>query len=282
MFAQKLKAFGFEHEFRPSNAIYANCNDVAQVEHGSFHIIENQTTGKFIIFDYGDFAQCSLKFAHFENLERAYLGQYNLSYLQKHLNDLTKFSPGFYPETNWGGVDKLYSKRGYHSLMDSRLCFSGDLYGNEREFIRLLAQKHPQNVDIKTQRLPYEQYIEFYRNHRIALCSSAGYSGGDICLRDIEMFGLGIPVIRLQYKTKLHDLLMPNKHYISVSLDVDPIRNSIIDHNEAADLIYKRYCEVVDDIEYLQYVERHAREWYERNVLEDGFFKNFFEMIDFL
>jgi hypothetical protein len=277
VFSKKLMERGISHEFKSDNEVYNNEDDSSQIEHGSFHIVENIKTKKFVIFDYGDYAQCSLKFASFKNLERVYLGQYNESYLKKYLSDIStinKFSPGFYPETVWEGSNPYYHDRDYYRLIP-KMCFCGSTYGKEREFIKILFQKYPDCIDLIPYRVDYQTYINFYKSHKIALCSTAGFSGGDICLRDIEMFGMGIPIIRTKYIIDLHNSIKQN--YIPIEHIVESTRNSIIDHEHAADTIFKQYSILTDD--YLRSIELNARNWYERNLLEEGFFNNFYKMI---
>ena len=94
---------------------------------------------------------------------------------------------------------------------------------------------------------------------------------GELCYRDIECMAVGVPLIRFEYQVEMHEKLIPNFHYISVPYPDDmPRHNDVatdrfaLEHH--AKMIEQRFLEVIDDTEFLSYISKNAREYYERNL----------------
>jgi len=95
---------------------------------------------------------------------------------------------------------------------------------------------------------------------------------GELCYRDIEYMAIGIPMMKFEYVTQLNPKLIPNYHYISIDrIDTEEDRQCIGgviaaernggDRHVAAYI--KRFLEVKDDREFLDFVSNNAREYYE-------------------
>jgi hypothetical protein len=102
---------------------------------------------------------------------------------------------------------------------------------------------------------------------KLILCSGVGggYTCGDHCLRDIELYGIGIPTIRPKYITKNFDPLIPDYHYISVDAELDEKFRYKNPEKLASD-ICEKYKKVIKDNEFLDYIAKNAREWYIKNL----------------
>ena len=90
---------------------------------------------------------------------------------------------------------------------------------------------------------------------------------GEICYRDIECMAMGIPLIRFEFTSEFHEPLIPNYHYISVKRPDDLKDWMNLDRNglqHHADMITKKFLEVKDDKEFLNFISRNAREYYEK------------------
>ena len=114
--------------------------------------------------------------------------------------------------------------------------------------------------------VPFISYINQVTNYKVVLGmgGGGGFSCGDLCLRDIEMFGLGVPVLRPKLIVETRDELIPNHHYISVDVDVDK-SFKYSNPEKLAGSIVKRFMEVKDDDDFLKEVSSNARDWYVRN-----------------
>ena len=103
-------------------------------------------------------------------------------------------------------------------------------------------------------------YFDDVINYKIGL-SVPGV--GEFCYRDIEYMGIGIPMMKFQYTNELYYPLIPNYHYISIDRIGNMIeeRNGTPEHTEA---YIKRFLEVKDDKEFLNFISTNARNYYEK------------------
>jgi hypothetical protein len=94
---------------------------------------------------------------------------------------------------------------------------------------------------------------------------------GELCYRDIECMAIGMPLIRFEFQNEMYEKLIPNVHYISVPYPDDMPRHNGVATDRLAEphhvkMIEERFKEVVDDYEFLSYISKNAREYYERNL----------------
>jgi hypothetical protein len=250
------------------------------IDQGSILIFEFDDTKEFKTFDFGDAPTISVQLSHSKNFIGAAIGQYN-----KQLWDDQSLTaevrrqvlPSIYPESCWNfgsiNYDAVQEFR-THAELDKRLHWRGSIYKdhlrpeyrNVRYGLELLSTKlkpfHFGNYPIQ-----YDAYIQEALMFKLALGygGGGGYSCGDFCLRDMEMFGLGIPLLRPKYVVETHDPLIPDVHYISVDCEFDEVFR--YKNPEAlSDSIAKKYYEVIDNDEFLRYIVRNAHEWYLKNV----------------
>lgn len=109
-----------------------------------------------------------------------------------------------------------------------------------------------------TQSLVYDRYLRELAGYRLAL----GLPGfGNLCHREIEAFGIGVPVLMPTHRNQTHEPLVPDVHYFGV--DTDPEREPA---DRVASLLAARYREVINDDDRLDTISQNARAWYEGNV----------------
>jgi hypothetical protein len=250
------------------------------IDQGSILIFEFDDTKEFKTFDFGDAPTLTVRLSRSKNFVGAAIGQYNKKLwddqnLPEHIRQ--QIVPSVYPESCWnfGSVNyETVQEFRTQTTLDKRLHWRGSIYKDHgrpeyydvRRGLELLSTKlkpfhfgnHP---------IPYDTYIQEALLFKIALGygGGGGYSCGDFCLRDIEMFGLGIPLLRPKYVVETYDPLIPNIHYISVDCEFDETfryKNPEL----LSDAIAERYHEVVDNEEFLQYIIRNAHDWYLKNV----------------
>lgn len=89
----------------------------------------------------------------------------------------------------------------------------------------------------------------------------------EICHREIDYMAIGLPHIRLEYMSQLNPPLIPNVHYVSVSREKYGFpwdaRLNRVGGDDYAQAYIDRFLEVKDDEEFLTYVAKNAREYYE-------------------
>lgn len=249
------------------------------INHGSILIFEDDLTKEFRIYDFGDNPYLVNALKDDPKFTKAVLGQYN-----PHLwKDNDKIHPGVYPETVWdlGNLNyEAVSDYRKETTLVSKLYWRGSLYNDPnlgygeylgaRRAVELLPNILNDNFFYGNYPIDFNSYIREALDYKIAL-SIGGGGGiigakcGDICFRDIEMFGLGIPLLRPQYIVQMQDPLIPNTHYISVDIELDEMFK-YSNQQKLAQTIANKYLQVVGDNDFLDYIVTNARDWYHRNV----------------
>lgn len=262
---------------------YINDGDKFKIPHHVSYIIENNETKKFIAIDYSDDCNQVFGLTTFKNFAGILSSQHNQYKVDKDIPDenIRKLIvPINYRETNWNlgqYYDTIQEHRQQISL-DKRLHFRGSVYPGLRDSVVYLLQQHSYNVHVGG-RTNFDEYLQEVINFKLTLSMGMSPYSSDICYRDIEMFGLGIPVIRPEFRIKMQDQLLPNIHYIACDIDLNPYTLWTNNHQATAESIYDRYMSVVDDDEFLRYISNNAKEWYERNIAEPNVVKNILPLI---
>jgi len=96
---------------------------------------------------------------------------------------------------------------------------------------------------------------------------------GELCYRDVEYMAIGIPMMRFEYITQLNPPLIPNYHYISIPrIDTEETKtfnggNIAAERQGGEKYVFeyiKRFEEVKDNIDFLDFISKNAREYYEK------------------
>lgn len=149
----------------------------------------------------------------------------------------------------------------YGRIYPEKLTFRGFTY-LFRDYIRM-DDRYIVNSD-KLDDLPYLQELDSY-----ALNFSPN-GAGEICFRDFEILGLGGALFRQKLVVDFHNKLIPNYHYISVDFDDIPTDTDNYTYwKKLADRIHERFVEVKDDYDFIDYVAKNGRKWYEENGTAD-------------
>jgi len=252
------------------------------IDHGSIVIVEFKDTGKFRVYDFGDNLRLTAKLSRSPLFDGAAIGQYNTALWDELIQDpvlRSKVKAGPYPESCWElGVNNYSNFQEYrrHVELDTRLYWRGSLYSSnvpaEYLGVRRAVEFLPSILTTAEfyfghYPIPFEHYLQEAINFKLALSigGGGGYICGDFCLRDIEMYGLGIPTIRPIYAVTPVRPLIPNEHYIAVEAEFD---NEFRYKNPEllAQRIAQRYREVINDDKYLQHVANNAKKWYIDNI----------------
>jgi hypothetical protein len=249
------------------------------INHGSILIFEDADTKAFKVYDFGDSPYLVEILKQSQYFTKAVLGQYN-----PHIwKEDSRVCSGVYPETIWdfGTLNhKAVTEYRINNTLSSKLYWRGSLYSQPdmgygeylgaRKAIELLPELLGNSFHFGNHPVPFDTYIQEAINYKLTLSigGGGGYPGakcGDICFRDIEMFGLGIPVIRPKYVIEMADSLLPNYHYIAVDVDFDDTFK-YLNHDLLASRIAETYQQVVKDTEFLEQIAINAKNWYRANV----------------
>ena len=257
-----------------------DCN--VKIDQGSIIIFEFDDTKEFRTFDFGDAPTLTVALSKSKNFRGAAIGQYNRQLWDETIsNPLLRANivPSVYPETCWAfGLSNYESVQEYRSTaqLDSRLYWRGSIYKDpsrveydRRLAIEYAAQQLGGDFYFGHYPIPFDQYIQEAIHFKLALCFGVGggYTCGDFCLRDIELYGLGIPTIRPTFAAETKDPLIPNVHYIAVDCEFDNTFR-YKQPNKLADRIVARYREAINNSKLLTEVAYNARKWYVDNITQ--------------
>ena len=266
------------------------------INHGSILIFEYDDTKQFKVYDFGDHPYLTVKLSYLPKFAGALIGQYNPKFWDNlHPNPKTRQTiiPSIYPESVWElGVynfDQIQEFR-QNNKLDNRLYWRGSLYNQNvpknylgvRKALELLPEYLTQEqFYFGNSPLPFNQYIQESINFKLALSIGGGGGAicGDFCFRDIEMFGLGIPLLRPEYIVETLDPLIPNYHYISVETDFEnDFKYS--EPNKLSQKIAQKYLDVIDNNELLHFISKNARKWYLDNLSSPNITNNLIKLLN--
>lgn len=264
-------------------------NDVI-INHGSILIFEFDDTKEFKIYDFGDNPYLVKQLCDHPKFTEAIIGQYNPNVWNN-----KNIKAGIYPESIWDfgslNYESIYEYR-KNIKLNSQLYWRGSLYNTDiykeykgaRKAIELLPDILKDNFYFGNNPVPFDSYINEAINFKLVL-SIGGGGGfvnakcGDICFRDTEMFGLGIPLIRPKYIIETSDPLIPNYHYISVDVDFeDNFKYS--DHDILSKKIAQKYLDVIEDNDFLNFISLNARKWYLDNLSYPNITNNLIKLLE--
>jgi hypothetical protein len=153
-------------------------------------------------------------------------------------------------------LDYYYNKRRLIEEYIDKFYFRGNIGAVNRNTVHVLHTQffnggHSINID---------EYFNELTKYKVGLCIPGV---GEFCYRDIEYMGIGIPMMKFQYINELYYPLIPNYHYISI----DRLDNDFsIERNggeKYAESYTKRFLEIKDNKEFLNFISNNARKYYE-------------------
>lgn len=258
---------------------YTNDCDVL-INQGSILIFEFDDTKEFKTFDFGDSPSLTVELSKSNKFIGAAIGQYNSKLWDEIISNPTirkNVKPSVYPESCWDfGIENFEQIRDYRNQieLDKRLYWRGSTYKDHPNpnynGVRESIEHIHSNLDefyFGNYPIPFDNYIQESIQFKLSLGfgGGGGYTCGDFCFRDIEMYGLGIPTIRPKFITETADPLIPNVHYIAVDCEFDE-KFRYKNHKKLAHDIIMRYKEVIDDDVLLNDIVINARNWYIENI----------------
>lgn len=224
-------------------------------------IIEDFNTKETIILGVADdLTSATLNLQSSPNLTKVFISQFIRDKVYHHVRPeyQSKYHPWIYFPSNKYDLEFFYNKRKEIVPTNNKMFFRG-------ETITRTILTHFNNKVIYGGNPigGFEKYATEMLDFKLAL-SIAGR--GEMCYRDIECMAMGVPFIRFEYTTELNPPLIPNFHYVSVERPDDlkdwmNLDRSGLSHH--SDMITKRYLEIINDQEFLNFISKNAREYYE-------------------
>ena len=189
----------------------------------------------------------------------------------KNMDDIfTPFYYGPYFDCCYEEINNIY-RQNLNKEKINKLYFRGWMWDFRKEMVSKINQEDILIIDKNknNQTLNYLEFLEDSSKYS-AVLSLPG--GNEMCNRDIECFGIGVPVIRPAVNVKYKDPLIPNYHYISCydfcdySIDGNP---KYISNEDFQKNLIKKWNSVKNNKEYLDFVSKNARSWFEKNCRVD-------------
>jgi hypothetical protein len=237
------------------------------------YVIENLENSEFVILSVAD----DLTHAILNERENPYLKKVLISqFLPKkvlhHVKDYYyKYSPWSYFQAQVIDLEPYFNRRLTLIPTETKMYFKGTSI-SDRSILEHI------NKDIITDFSPViaDIYFNDLINHKLALSIDGR---GEFCYRDIECFATGVPIIRFEYESVFYNNLIPNYHYISIPrpTDMGLYRTGNKSH---AELLEKRYYEVINNIDFLSFISKNAREYYKNNCEINSIIKNTFKLLN--
>jgi hypothetical protein len=229
-------------------------------------VIENLGTGDFYVLSLADqISPAVLAEQDNPHLKAVLYSQYVPDQILFHTGkNAHKYRPWIYFPQNSADFDGLYAKRQDMASLKEKMYFKGT-----REYRPIIGHIDPSLLS-DNGGLGYREYLEEMMGYRLAL-SVGGAANGDMCYRDVECMALGVPMIRFEYVVGLNPNLIPNYHYFSIPIPDDlPVHNAVkkdrLGEKRHAEMIEQRFREVVNDLDYLNFVSDNSRRYYVENL----------------
>ena len=177
----------------------------------------------------------------------------------KHYKKEFKLKPWRYSTHQWE------PPKGVYTPTNDKLFFRGYPLDIQRAFLKILEEKKIDGIDISFQdRLPREEFFNRCVTSLVCLSSSGVH---DMCNRDIELFCLGVPIIRPRFRSIL-DIEIPEDVYFPVDFILDtnrsPLRHKFfaLYPEKLANDVLEVWNEIKHDKELLFKTGKNAREFY--------------------
>lgn len=221
------------------------------------YVIEMEDTGEFYVMCVSDnLTHATLNEKTNPNLKKVLISQFNRQEIISHVGkeNQDKYFPWIYFPCTIDDLESFYEKRTFNTEFIDKMYFRGTSI-SDRPIVTFINEKYLNGYD------PIggpSKYFEDLIKYKIGLSVSGR---GELCYRDIEYMALGVPFIRFEYISELNPNLIPNFHYISVDRPIDLVKDRL-GNFEHAKMIEKRFLEVKDDKEFLNFISKNAREYY--------------------
>jgi len=239
-------------------------------------IIENYETKEIKVLSVSDDLTSSiLSLQDSPYLSKVLVSQFDRNRIFHHVyNDENKikYNPWVYFPQNLHDFDTYYNKRKELNEFIDKFYFRGTSIECRKIITYFDSTLFEGGLPIGG----FETYANDLIQYKLGF-SIAGR--GEFCYRDVEYMAMGVPFIRFKFNSEMDPKLIPNYHYISVDRpeDLDHDRNSTEAH---AKLIEKRFLEVKDDIDFLKFISKNARAYYENFITFDNCTKHTYKLLD--
>lgn len=220
-----------------------------------------------------------------------YLDYYNYFKLSKNNPDVefpneieSIYKPFFYGPYFDSSYDEMKELYDNNKNVDKKksLIFRGWMWDFRKKMVEGVSRPDIiiKNKNENNQNLTYLEYLEELTTYTGSLSLPGGT---EICNRDIECFAVGVPVIRPLLQVNYPDPLIPNYHYINCYHYCDYSNGGNPEYQSYDDFkinLIRTWDLVKNNEDYLNFISKNARQWFERNSILTNNLKYVFNQID--
>lgn len=237
------------------------------------YVIENLDTGEFVILSVSDdLTHAILNERHNPFLKKVLISQFLPKKVLDHVGEyMFKYGPWTYFQASMDDLTIYYNKRKEITNFKDTLYFKGTSL-EDRKILNYINKEIITDFKVISPSIYFDDLI----SHKIALSVDGR---GEFCYRDVECFGVGVPIIRFEYLSTFNSPLIPNYHYISIPRpnDMELYRLGNEGH---AKMIEDRYLEVINDKDFLDFISKNAKQYYDENFSLETKIKNTFNLLN--
>lgn len=242
-------------------------------------VYENLDTGEFAVTSAGKyFTSHVVHYAKSDLCTGIACGHFSQRYMREHLkknqllHKLNIVHPWFFGFFQDFDVDHYRSIRDNCSERTDGLFFKGGGWKGASD----LAYRNVINIlyndgYLDPNSVRFDLYLTQLAKQGIAVShymdldrfTAANKYPGEMCYRDIEMMAIGVPFIRVEYKSEVMGGFKPDYHYISIPREDAVVAHNKHQHRGVADLIIQKFNEIKNDQGFLDFISTNQRKWYD-------------------
>lgn len=288
-FYKKLQENNPNHEFVVKNeesySVHGNIGIF-----GCMHMsIINPDTGKYILISFLDDWKSHF-YKHMgwrpESMVKFYYcGSFNyvdyFSFKQKKQNNsdvgfpenikktYSSFFYGPYFDSHYDELENIYNNRKTQTLI-KKIKFRGFMWDHRKKMTDGLNSEEFIVIDknVNNQSLNYFDFLKDTANYA---CTVSLPGNTNICNRDMECFGIGVPVLRPNIDVMVEEPLYPDYHYLSFYHAPKYWDGHCwyLDYKDFQNHLEYYWNTIKNNDELLNFVSENAHEWYQRNCSAD-------------
>jgi hypothetical protein len=247
-------------------------------------VIYNQTTDKFFVHSWYDYAPEILKYSvnnNFNVVKFSCVSNLTDSVIEEY-KDKIIVQPSVYYVENWNDINLINNTSKTEPKLD-KVYFNGWNHGLRENILNALSNNDLFNIRTKNNPEQFRQKIDYYselskHNFGLSLDGAA-----NICYRDLELFGLEVLNLRQPLKCKTYNPIIKDVHYLEF-ID-DEMIQKILQKDNVESLIDDKVNELLEFKTTKEYhnMIQESKNWFLNNCLPNKQFDiilSFFEDFD--
>lgn len=244
-------------------------------------VIYNQTTDKFFVHSWYDYAPEILKYSvnnNFNVVKFSCVSNLTDSIIEEY-KDKIIVQPSVYYVENWKDIEYILSTEN-SLLKDNKAYFNGLNHGIRENVLNSLSDNSFFNIRTKGNPEHFRQKKDYYdevSKHKFGLSLNGA---ANICYRDLELFGLGVLNLRQPLNSKTYEPIVKDVHY--VEFINDDLVNKILDKENIDSIINDKVGELLEFSTTKQYDDmiEESKKWFIKNCLPENQFKTIVSFFD--